>query len=51
MKSSGAIATIEFHLSDLVKMSVIRSEGWLDPFSYIGGLFVVLYFIGNFITQ
>ena len=32
-------------------MSVVKSQGWLDPFSYIGGLFVVLYFLGNFLTE
>lgn len=50
-KSLNAVATFEVHLSDLVKMSVLRSEGWLDPFSYIGGLFVALYLVGNFLTD
>jgi hypothetical protein len=32
-------------------MSVVRTQGWLDPFSYVGGLFVIFYFIGRALTQ
>ena len=32
-------------------MSVVKSQGWLEPFSFVGGLFVILYFVGKFLTE